>query len=53
MSYEENGSQNITCLTDVYFTIHISIYCPVYNEVEVNVTVHEKCVYDDTLLLKH
>ena len=23
---------------------HISIYCPIYNEVEVNVTVHEKCV---------
>ena len=32
---------------------HISIYCPIYNKVEVNVTVHEKCVYDDMLLLKH
>ena len=25
MSYEENGSQNITCLTDVYFTIYLFI----------------------------
>ena len=54
MSYEENGSQNITCLTDVYFTIYLFIVLSTMRwKLMLQSMRSVLCVYDDTLLLKH